>query len=666
MIYLTGTNADGSVTYNTQYDTLITNFINSANLITANIDTTEVSSANFAWLFYNWHPRDFITKVNLINLPPATSLSSAFGSCNNLTDITISLGSQDVSSSITSYCSVDSICKGCRSLTDASANNIINYISNSLLQQYQNSYSSLFSNCKNLVNVKPIELTSSLKYASGMFENCNNLITANLWGNTENVITADSLFYNCNNLVVDNTNIINLFASSIYLNNTSRMFTNVKSLTQPLNLAICNNIKNTSEMYRGTSISDFPYYNYSSVKDMYAMTARTQISNVENLELIDKVRLDSLFASCYNLKTVSDLYFVANHASDIFSYANNLQSATNIYIEGAESVDRIFQNCSSLNNLINVTLVGQNFYGVFNGCHNLKNIINITLKAPQFTSLYETFSSCNNLKNTNNIIFSSDIILNAARCFNFCVNLTDAPNLDLTQCTNLDSMYYHCSSLVNVNKFSTKSIIQMKSMFYNCPNLSVASIENIGASAPYKNQVNDATFVNAEYYGMYVGLSSEQYNIMLKNSDLRAQLKMKGWSIYNTSEPRVRVTEVASMENNAPKKYKIGMNAEYITILKNSLTFLNNDITGQDIESSFSDYLNLKAQEIVPYCWEVSYDFGNIENRITEKIYDDISSNGQYLRDYLNTINAPVYNLSIIQSQAPNFKDASKLLEKGV
>ena len=36
------------------------------------------------------------------------------------------------------------------------------------------------------------------------------------------------------------------------------------------------------------------------------------------------------------------------------------------------------------------------------------------------------------------------------------------------------------------------------------------------------------------------------------------------------------------------------------------------------------------------------------------------------LRDYLNTINAPVYNLSIIQSQAPNFKDASKLLEKGV
>ena len=143
--------------------------------------------------------------------------------------------------------------------------------------------------------------------------------------------------------------------------------------------------------------------------------SNTQISNVKNLELIDKVRLDSLFASCYNLKIVSDLYFVANHASDIFSYANNLQSATNIYIEGAESVDRIFQNCSSLNNLINVTLVGQNFYGVFNGCHNLKNIINITLKAPQFTSLYETFSSCNNLKNTNNIIFSSDIILNAAR-----------------------------------------------------------------------------------------------------------------------------------------------------------------------------------------------------------------------------------------------------------
>ena len=108
------------------------------------------------------------------------------------------------------------------------------------------------------------------------------------------------------------------------------------------------------------------------------------------------------------------------------------------------------------------------------------------------------------------------------------------------------------------------------------------------------------------------------------------------------------------------------LNTEYITILKNSLTFLSNDITGQDIESSFSDYLNLKAQEIVPYCWEVSYDFGNIENRITEKIYDDISSNGQYLRDYLNTINAPVYNLSIIQSQAPNFKDASRLLEKGV
>ena len=59
-------------------------------------------------------------------------------------------------------------------------------------------------------------------------------------------------------------------------------------------------------------------------------------------------------------------------------------------------------------------------------------------------------------------------------------------------------------------------------------------------------------------------------------------------------------------------------------------------------------------------------DFGNVENKVTEKIYDDISSNGQYLRDYLNTINAPVYNLSIIQSQAPNFKDASKLLEKGV
>ena len=72
MIYLTGTNAGGSVTYNTKYDTLITNFINSANLITANIDTSEVSSANFAWLFYNWHPRVFITKVNHINIPPST------------------------------------------------------------------------------------------------------------------------------------------------------------------------------------------------------------------------------------------------------------------------------------------------------------------------------------------------------------------------------------------------------------------------------------------------------------------------------------------------------------------------------------------------------------------------------------------------------------------
>ena len=396
------------------------------------------------------------------------------------------------------------------------------------------------------------------------------------------------------------------------------------------------------------------------------MVAKTQISNVENLELIDKVRLDSLFSSCYNLKTIADLYLTANYASDIFSYANNLQNATNIYIESAERLDRLFYNCSSLNNLTNITLVGQNFYGVFNGCRNLKNIVNVTLKAPQFTSLYETFSSCYNLKNTNNIIFSSDIILNASKCFNFCVNLTDAPNLNLTQCTNMDSMYYHCNNLVNVNKFSTKSVIQMKSMFYNCPNLSAESIENIGASAPYKSQVNDATFVNADHYGIYVGLNSDQYNIMLKNSDLRAQLKIKGWSIYNTSEPRVRVTEVASMENNIPKKYKIGMNAEYITILKNSLTFLSNDITGKDIESSFSDYLNLKAQEIAPYCWEVSYDFGNLEDRITEKIYDDVSSNGQYLRDYLNTISAPVYNLSIIQSQAPNFEDASKLLEKGV
>ena len=113
--------------------------------------------------------------------------------------------------------------------------------------------------------------------------------------------------------------------------------------------------------------------------------------------------------------------------------------------------------------------------------------------------------------------------------------------------------------------------------------------------------------------------------------------------------------------DNSFNTYPIGMNAEFITIPAGTANLYENNINADEGMSILKNYVDEQLSSA-----RVSFfvDYTDMNNQVYNlRVYNDIYNNGQELRNTLNNLPQNISNLSIRQLYAPNFTNASGLLE---
>lgn len=102
------------------------------------------------------------------------------------------------------------------------------------------------------------------------------------------------------------------------------------------------------------------------------------------------------------------------------------------------------------------------------------------------------------------------------------------------------------------------------------------------------------------------------------------------------------------------------MDAKYVNITPDTLNFLTENITVDELYGSMINYLNEQI-DIKYRAFDISYDLGDLNSLVEDRVYYDYSENGENLRDYIKTIPSNCCNLSIIEIAAPYFDNAASL-----
>ena len=92
------------------------------------------------------------------------------------------------------------------------------------------------------------------------------------------------------------------------------------------------------------------------------------------------------------------------------------------------------------------------------------------------------------MNKTININFDISNATNMSSLFYGESNLTSIPQLDTSNVTNMGSMFYNCSKLITIPQLDTSNVTNMGSMFYNCseltelPDFNCVKVTNFGTS----------------------------------------------------------------------------------------------------------------------------------------------------------------------------------------
>ena len=384
--------------------------------------------------------------------------------------------------------------------------------------------------------------------------------------------------------------------------------------------------------YGCSNLTNIPSFNTSKVTSMsYMFYLCNNLTNVPNFDTSKVTSMGYMFYGC-----------------------NNLTNVPNFNTSNVINMSRMFYSCKDLTNVPNFdTSKVTTMTNMLSYCYNLINVPNFNTS--NITNMSGMFFSCYNLTNIPN--FNTSNVTNMDHIFYFCSNLTDIPNFDTSNVTDISFMFSYCSNLTNIPSFNTSKVTNMSGTFSYCNNLTNVSLINIARSLP---NVAQLTSQNSNLQN--IGLSQKQINY-ISTTKYASQLQARGWNIVSNygHEPRIKKIK-SKITNNLFSTYYIGMDAKYINITPDTLNFLTENITVDELYGSMINYLN-KQINIKYRAFDISYDLGDINSLVEDRVYYDNSENGENLRNYIETIPNNCCNLSIIEIAAPYFNNAARLFE---
>ena len=371
-----------------------------------------------AYTFYNCSNLTNID-INLYNCVGFISMSSMFAGCYDLETVNFIQPSSFHSPIIDDYIQpqqVDFMFSNCYSLTNININNGWIYAT-SITSMFYNC-----SNLTDLshITINVNELSNDI---TGLFENCSNLTNFPTFeGKSEYALSSLSqLFTRCSNLN-DTTasNILNCFNID-NVNDLGYTFLGCSNLNNFPNQINYENIYSFNYSFGGMNITDinlsisnagslqstfspiYQYYNQLTQTDEKIMLnsplTNLTLTNCDNVQY-----LDCICESCENLKSVN-IYNLTTMTLQIpYMFANcyNLVNVLfdNCNLSSVYSTVSMFENCYNLVDCPNISTLSNSLQQtdyMFANCYNLVNVP--TLDMEQVYSGMNMFENCYNLSN---------------------------------------------------------------------------------------------------------------------------------------------------------------------------------------------------------------------------------------------------------------------------
>ena len=296
----------------------------------------------------------------------------------------------------------------------------------SLSDYEENTISSLFYNCTNLINVSKIP--SSVTDMSYTFYGCSSLVNAPAIPSS--VTNMSYTFYGCSSLV-----------------------------NAP---AIPNSVKYIGYTFFGcSSLVNAPEISSSGTNMSYTFAGCTSLVNAPAIPS-SVTNMNSTFSGCASLVNAPEIPSSVTNMNSTFSGCASLVNAPEIP-SSVTSMVSTFSNCKSLVNAPKIPSSVTNISSAFSGCTSLINAPEIPSSV---TVINSTFRGCTSLVNAPEIPSS---VIHMSSTFSDCTSLINAPEIP-SSVTSMYSTFAGCTSLINAPEIPS-SVTNMSYTFSNCTNL---------------------------------------------------------------------------------------------------------------------------------------------------------------------------------------------------
>ena len=365
-------------------------------------------------------------------------------------------------------------------------NNVLNIISvdfshfnSSLLKN--TSY--LFYECSSLKEINFTNFRTSLvNNMDSMFYGCKNLKSLDLSNfNTSNLSSMDYMFYNCTSLeYLDFSN----FQGKCKTNDVG-IKRNLNDITcSPHTFTYVTNLKYLKLLNVKSESSDL-FQRFGSFSNLIVcQNIKDRVINPMNgISHIETCVFDSYITVKYNKDTnykngFQNNDFLRNVAIFIVNNGSTLKGGEELNITANNSIEIHFSSTARL-------------VGFFSNQDdpNVMNIISVDFShfdSSLLTDVESLFYGCSSLEEVNFTNFKTSKIENMKNMFFKCTNLKslDLTNFNTSSVTNLERMFFQCSSLtsLDLSNFNTSSVRSIDSIFDGCTSLEFLDISNFNIS----------------------------------------------------------------------------------------------------------------------------------------------------------------------------------------
>ena len=258
----------------------------------------------------------------------------------------------------------------------------------------------------------------------------------------------------------------------------------------------------------------------------FSFSSSTSLIDIPQLDTSNFTSFSGMFNNCISLNVDREVIFNATKATNfnnMFYKSGYIKKVTFTNTSGVTNFNNMFYysrvnevsgidftnrkvpsnandlpfNYSHIQTISNVKAPEDAVY-LFRGAKNLKNIYN--LDTSNTTNFDEMFYECRGLQQIPEINTSKGT--NFRYMFYKCYNITSLPQLDISSGTNFSYMFYECSSLTSIPQLDTSNGTDLSSMFYGCKKLNKIT----GISLKSLN-----TNINYTYFNYYTEAPSIRF-----------------------------------------------------------------------------------------------------------------------------------------------------------